>query len=95
MLPVAWGWGGGGLTGRDDVVFGAVVAGRPPELPGVETMLGLFINTVPVRVQLEPQLTAEQLWARVQDQQSALLGQTSRPGPGADPANWPGRAQIP
>ena len=36
-------------------------------------MLGLFINTVPVRVQLEPQLTAEQLWARVQDQQSALL----------------------
>ena len=61
------------LTGRDDVVFGAVVAGRPPELPGVETMLGLFINTVPVRVRLDPQLTAEQLWARLQDQQSALL----------------------
>ena len=73
VLQVAWGLVAGGLTGRDDVVFGAVVAGRPPELPGVETMLGLFINTVPVRVQLEPQLTAEQLWARVQDQQSALL----------------------
>ncbi len=33
-----------------DVVFGAVVSGRPPELPGVESMVGLFINTVPVRV---------------------------------------------
>ncbi|PYQ55777.1 MAG: non-ribosomal peptide synthetase, partial [Acidobacteria bacterium] len=33
-----------------DVVFGAVVSGRPAELPGVESMVGLFINTVPVRV---------------------------------------------
>ena len=40
----------GRLTGRDDVVFGATVSGRPPELPGVETMVGLFINTLPVRV---------------------------------------------
>jgi mycobactin peptide synthetase MbtF len=35
------------LTRRDDVVFGATVAGRPPELPGVETMVGLLINTLP------------------------------------------------
>ena len=73
VLQAAWGLLAGGLTGRDDVVFGAVVAGRPPELPGVETMLGLFINTVPVRVQLDPAITAGQLWARLQDQQSALL----------------------
>lgn len=33
-----------------DVVFGAVVSGRPASLPGVEEMIGLFINTVPVRV---------------------------------------------
>ncbi|EWM10644.1 condensation domain-containing protein, partial [Kutzneria sp. 744] len=38
------------LTGRDDVVFGAVVSGRPPEVPGIETMVGLFINTIPVRI---------------------------------------------
>ncbi|KPC63683.1 hypothetical protein ADL35_47605, partial [Streptomyces sp. NRRL WC-3753] len=38
------------LTGRDDVVFGSTVSGRPPEVPGVETMVGLFINTLPVRV---------------------------------------------
>lgn len=39
-------------SGEDDVVFGATVAGRPPELDGVEQMVGLFINTLPVRVRL-------------------------------------------
>jgi len=34
----------------DDVVFGATVSGRPAEIPGIETMVGLFINTLPVRV---------------------------------------------
>ncbi|HVH13658.1 MAG TPA: condensation domain-containing protein, partial [Longimicrobium sp.] len=37
-------------AGRDDVVFGATVSGRPAGLPGVERMVGLFINTLPVRV---------------------------------------------
>ncbi|CAM5548017.1 Linear gramicidin synthase subunit B [Streptomyces alboniger] len=37
------------LTGRRDVVFGAAVSGRPGTLPGVESMVGLFINTLPVR----------------------------------------------
>ncbi|MET9972353.1 condensation domain-containing protein, partial [Streptomyces sp. NPDC006356] len=39
-----------GLTGRDDVVFGATVSGRPPVLADVDSMVGLFINTLPVRV---------------------------------------------
>ncbi|WP_299188228.1 non-ribosomal peptide synthetase [uncultured Aquimarina sp.] len=34
-----------------DVVFGSVVSGRPAELTGVEDMIGLFINTIPVRVE--------------------------------------------
>ncbi|MBW7477833.1 amino acid adenylation domain-containing protein, partial [Paenibacillus oenotherae] len=34
----------------EDVVFGSVVSGRPAEITGVETMLGLFLNTIPVRV---------------------------------------------
>ncbi|MCP4152804.1 MAG: AMP-binding protein, partial [bacterium] len=34
----------------DDVVFGSVVSGRPPEVTGIEKMVGLFINTVPVRI---------------------------------------------
>ncbi|MCP5054749.1 MAG: non-ribosomal peptide synthetase, partial [bacterium] len=34
----------------DDVVFGAVVSGRPAHIEGIEKMVGLFINTIPVRV---------------------------------------------
>ncbi len=37
-------------SARSDVAFGIVVAGRPPQLPGAERMVGLFINTVPLRV---------------------------------------------
>ncbi len=52
--------GGWGLllarhAGRTDVVFGASVAGRPAELAGVEEMVGLFLNTVPVRVSCPPE----------------------------------------
>jgi amino acid adenylation domain-containing protein len=39
-------------SGESDVVFGSTVSGRPPELAGAETMIGLFINTLPVRVGL-------------------------------------------
>ncbi|MCL3995529.1 non-ribosomal peptide synthase/polyketide synthase [Streptomyces lavenduligriseus] len=38
--------------GRDDVVFGTTVSGRPAELPGVEGMIGMFVNTVPTRVRV-------------------------------------------
>ncbi len=37
-------------SGRDDVVFGTTVSGRPADLPGVESMVGVFINTVPTRI---------------------------------------------
>ncbi|WP_244168576.1 non-ribosomal peptide synthetase [Mycobacterium malmoense] len=40
------------LTGQDDVVFGAVVSGRPADVRGAESMVGLLINTVPVRATL-------------------------------------------
>jgi amino acid adenylation domain-containing protein/non-ribosomal peptide synthase protein (TIGR01720 family) len=42
-------------SGEEDVLFGATTSGRPPGLPGVESMVGLFINTLPVRVQVSPQ----------------------------------------
>ncbi|WP_085704955.1 non-ribosomal peptide synthetase [Pseudomonas sp. B8(2017)] len=35
-------------TGQANVCFGATVAGRPADLPGVEEQIGLFINTLPV-----------------------------------------------
>jgi amino acid adenylation domain-containing protein/non-ribosomal peptide synthase protein (TIGR01720 family) len=40
-------------SGTDDIVFGAVVSGRPASVEGVESMVGLFINTLPVRVQVD------------------------------------------
>jgi amino acid adenylation domain-containing protein len=40
--------------GQRDVLFGTAVAGRPAELDGVETMVGLFINTLPVRIGVDP-----------------------------------------
>ncbi|WP_067698944.1 non-ribosomal peptide synthetase [Nocardia jejuensis] len=61
------------LTGRTDVVFGGTVSGRPPQLTGVEDMVGLFINTLPVRVRLNPAEPVGELLARVQSEQSRLL----------------------
>ncbi|MCP3804373.1 non-ribosomal peptide synthase/polyketide synthase [Allokutzneria sp. A3M-2-11 16] len=37
-------------SGEQDVVFGTTVSGRPAELPGAESIVGMFINTVPTRV---------------------------------------------
>jgi len=43
-------------SGDNDIVFGATVSGRPTDLAGVESMVGLFINTLPVRVIIAPEL---------------------------------------
>ena len=60
VLQMAWALIVSRLTGRDDIVFGVTVSGRPPEVTGVETMVGLFINTVPLRVRLDPRKTVAQ-----------------------------------
>ncbi|OQR64135.1 non-ribosomal peptide synthetase [Streptomyces maremycinicus] len=73
LVQAAWGVLLGRLTGREDVVFGATVAGRSPELPGAESMIGLFINTVPVRVRVRPQESTAGLLDRLQDEQSRLI----------------------
>ncbi len=73
LVQVAWAVVLSRLAGRLDVVFGTTVSGRPAELPGVESMLGLFINTIPVRVQLDPAESLVGLLHRIQDEQSRLL----------------------
>ncbi|WP_319451820.1 MULTISPECIES: amino acid adenylation domain-containing protein [unclassified Mycobacterium] len=54
LFQMAWAMILSALTDRADVVFGVTVSGRPDELSGVETMVGLFINTVPLRIRLDP-----------------------------------------
>ena len=54
--------------GREDVVFGVTVAGRPPEVAGIENMVGLFINTLPLRVQLPPGTALLELCGRYRQQ---------------------------
>ncbi|MER5772636.1 amino acid adenylation domain-containing protein, partial [Streptomyces sp. NPDC001985] len=73
VVQAAWALLIGKLTGRRDVVFGASVAGRPAELPGMENMLGLFINTVPVRVRFDPAQTVAGMLAGLQAEQSVLM----------------------
>ncbi|WP_020617754.1 non-ribosomal peptide synthetase [Paenibacillus daejeonensis] len=52
----------------DDAVFGTVVSGRPPEVPGIESMMGLFINTVPCRVTSSEEESLGGLLRRMQDE---------------------------
>ncbi len=52
LFQGAWAFLLSRYSGEQDVVFGATVAGRPPELSGIESMVGLFINTIPVRVEV-------------------------------------------
>ncbi|MDH6287891.1 amino acid adenylation domain-containing protein/non-ribosomal peptide synthase protein (TIGR01720 family) [Rhodococcus opacus] len=73
VVQAAWGILLSRLLSRRDVVFGATVSGRPPQLSGVESMLGLFINTVPVRVRMDPDETCAQLLTRLQGEQVSLL----------------------
>ncbi|HYD78842.1 MAG TPA: amino acid adenylation domain-containing protein [Paucimonas sp.] len=54
VLQAAWAILLSRYGGRRDVVFGVTVAGRSAEVPGIDDMLGLFINTLPMFQQLEP-----------------------------------------
>ncbi|WP_281278342.1 non-ribosomal peptide synthetase [Nocardia tenerifensis] len=74
VFQAAWGIVVGYLAGREDVVFGTTVSGRPAELPGIESAVGLFINTIPVRIRRSPGEPIDAMLSRVQAEQSGLLG---------------------
>ena len=50
VLQAIWGILLSKYNHSQDAIFGLVVSGRPEEIPGIDSMLGLFINTIPVRV---------------------------------------------
>ena len=59
-------------TGRQDVVFGSTVSGRYPEIAGSETIVGLLINTIPMRVRLRSTDSFEHLLNRLNQEQCRL-----------------------
>ncbi|WP_409282042.1 amino acid adenylation domain-containing protein [Pseudomonas putida] len=80
-------------SGQRSVSFGATVAGRPAALPGVQSMLGLFINTLPVIHEVDPQAQVGQWLQQLQrinlelrDHEYTALGEIQR---------WAGRSGQP
>ncbi|MEU5714701.1 amino acid adenylation domain-containing protein, partial [Streptomyces sp. NPDC020403] len=69
----AWAVTLGGLLHTRDVVFGSTVSGRDAEVPGIEDMVGLFINTIPVRARWAGSTTAGDLLTSVREHRSAVL----------------------
>ncbi len=72
LLQGAWALLLGRYSGEHDVVFGATVSGRPAEVEGVEEMVGLFINTLPVRVAVPADAPALPWLRRLQDAQARV-----------------------
>lgn len=64
-------------AGHDDVVFGATISGRPSGLPGVEDAVGLFINTLPLRVDLDGDPTVKSLVRQIRDSQLEVIDHQS------------------
>jgi len=67
FFQTVWGILLGIYNNTNDVVFGAVVSGRPAEVEGIEKMVGLFINTVPVRINAGGTKTVKELLRQIQD----------------------------
>jgi len=71
LVQAAWGLLLSRYSGENDIVFGTTVSGRPADLIGVETMVGLFINSLPLRIRIRPDSTVldwlQALFAQNQD----------------------------
>jgi amino acid adenylation domain-containing protein len=70
LVQGAWAILLGRYSGTNDVLFGTTVSGRSPEIAGVEEMIGLFINTLPTRVQLPENERLPSWLERLQAQQA-------------------------
>ncbi|NBF01924.1 amino acid adenylation domain-containing protein [Pseudomonas sp. Fl5BN2] len=73
LIQGAWGVLLGEMSGTQDVTFGVTVSGRPGELEGVEQIVGLLINTMPLRLRFSLAESFSTLLQRVQAEQARLL----------------------
>jgi len=72
LVQAAWALLLNRYSGERDIVFGTTLSGRPAELEGVESMIGLFINTLPVRVQIREHEPVIAWLKRLQSYQVAI-----------------------
>ncbi|MEM1252994.1 MAG: amino acid adenylation domain-containing protein [Cyanobacteria bacterium P01_H01_bin.21] len=70
LVQAAWALLLSYISGEQDIVFGATTAGRPHDLAGADTIVGVFINSLPVRVQLLPDVSIITWLQDLQTQQS-------------------------
>ncbi|RMC28995.1 non-ribosomal peptide synthetase, partial [Paracoccus alkanivorans] len=73
LIQSAWALYLSRRTGQRDIIFGTTVSGRSADLPGVERMVGLFINTLPLRLRPDPSLSASEFLRQAHDSLSAIL----------------------
>jgi amino acid adenylation domain-containing protein/non-ribosomal peptide synthase protein (TIGR01720 family) len=73
VLRAVWGILLGKYNNKEDIVYGSVVSGRPSHIEGVESMVGLFINTIPVRTGFAGKTKFKDLLQHVQEQ--AIAGE--------------------
>ncbi|MGW0841591.1 amino acid adenylation domain-containing protein [Streptomyces sp. NPDC002787] len=73
VLNAAWGLVLAGATGRTDIAFGTTVAGRPSEVPDVENVIGMFLNTVPARIAFDPREPVLALLRRIQSERLEVM----------------------
>jgi amino acid adenylation domain-containing protein/non-ribosomal peptide synthase protein (TIGR01720 family) len=66
LFQTIWGINVSKYTNTSDIIFGAVVSGRPSEIKGIESMIGLFLNTIPVRINYDDTTTFNELLSKVQ-----------------------------
>ncbi|WP_191296541.1 non-ribosomal peptide synthetase, partial [Lentzea cavernae] len=72
VVQAAWAKVLSASSGEDEVVFGLTVSGRPPELAGVESTVGLFINTLPVRTAVPADVPFTSWLRELRDNQAAV-----------------------
>lgn len=85
LVQAAWSFMQSAYSGADDVVFGVTTSGRPAELDRVQGTVGMFLNTLPMRVRTQPSQSVESWIHQIQEQQlqsaehaSASLAQLHR-----------------
>ncbi|MDW6003283.1 non-ribosomal peptide synthetase [Vibrio mangrovi] len=66
LLQLGWAFALNRATGQRDVVFGSTTSGRSEAVPDIQQTAGMFINTLPQRVRLEPQTSVQELARKVQ-----------------------------